>query len=202
MEIKTIIFDLGNVLIGFDHSQAAEKFSLYSPYKKEEIYQLIFDSDVVSRYEKGEIETKEFFRKLKELLKLKISYAQLQKFWNEIFFPHPQMEKLVRRLKGKYRLILLSNINSAHYNYVKRRFPILKEFDKIILSYRLGLRKPHPLLYQKAVEASHCLPEEILYIDDREDLILAARSLGINSVCFKNIKALKKTLKKFGVNSF
>ncbi|MFN7170747.1 MAG: hypothetical protein ACK4NT_05900, partial [Candidatus Omnitrophota bacterium] len=66
MAIKSIIFDLGNVLIGFDHSLAAKRLSMRSPYHPEEIRQLIFDSHLVSGYEKGELKTRDFFKRLKE----------------------------------------------------------------------------------------------------------------------------------------
>ncbi|MGE4357128.1 MAG: HAD family hydrolase [Candidatus Omnitrophota bacterium] len=201
MKIKTIVFDLGNVLVKFDHSVSAKKLSQRSTYSWEEIRSFIFDSSLVSRYETGRIKTREFFSLLKKLLKLKFDYAELRKIWNEIFFSNPPIERLVRKLKGKYRLVLLSNINYSHFAYIKKRFPILKEFDRIILSYRVGFRKPHPLIYKKAIEASACLPEEILYIDDREDLVSAARAMGINAICFKEVEDLKKTMGKFGINS-
>jgi len=200
-KIKTIIFDLGNVLIKFDHTIAARRLSKKSPYNTEEIRDFIFDSNIVARYETGRIKTRDFFLKLKSLLKLDISYPELRKIWNEIFYANPPVEKLIKKLKGKYRLILLSNINYSHFIYLKKRFPILKEFDHIILSYRVGFRKPHPLIYRKAIELSGCLPQEILYIDDREDLVKSAQELGINAFSFKGISDLKKNLEKFGIDS-
>ncbi|MCM8763672.1 MAG: HAD family phosphatase [Candidatus Omnitrophica bacterium] len=201
MKIKTIIFDLGNVLIRFSHSIAAKKLTQYSPYSHEEIHNLIFDSNIVSRYETGKIKTKDFFFRLKKLLKLNIGYLELRRIWNEIFFANPPVELIVKKLKGRYRLILLSNINYSHFAYIKEKFPVVGEFDRIILSYRVGFRKPHPLIYKKAIEVSNCLPGEILYIDDRVDLVSAALVLGINALCFRTVGELKKAMGRLGVNS-
>ncbi len=201
MKIKTIIFDLGNVLVNFDHSIAARKLSRKSPYSIKEIYNLIFDSDIVSKYETGRIKTDAFYRGMKTLLGFDLNICEFRKIWDEIFFPNPETEKIVRKLKKKFRLILLSNINHSHYEHIRQRFPILGEFDRIILSYRVGARKPDLKIYDKAIKEAKCLPREIVYIDDRADLIEAAKRLGINSLRFRNCTHLKKDLLKFGINS-
>jgi putative hydrolase of the HAD superfamily len=201
MQIKTIIFDLGRVLVGFDHSLAAQKFSEYSHYNVSEIYQKIFDSEVVSQYERGKIKTKVFYRKMKRMFKFELGLGKFLRIWNEIFFPHPEVEKMVAKLKKRFRLLLLSNINSAHYNYIKKNFKIIRKFDRIILSYRIGARKPETIVYERAISASLCRPEEILYIDDRRDLVEAARKLGIHSICFRGIRQLKNELLRFNINN-
>jgi epoxide hydrolase-like predicted phosphatase len=202
MKIKTIIFDLGNVLVNFDHSIAAKKLSRKSPYSIKEIYNLIFDSDIVSKYETGHIKTDAFYKRMKALLGFDLKIREFRKIWDEIFFPNPETEKIVRKLKKRFRLLLLSNINHSHYEHIRIRFPILGEFDRIILSYRVGARKPDLKIYEKAIREARCLPREIVYIDDRADLIEAAKKIGINSIRFKNCAQLKKELLKFGINSF
>lgn len=200
-KIKAIIFDLGNVLIKFDHTIAARKLSKKSPYSEKKIHDLIFDSEIVAHYEIGKIKTRDFFRQLRKILKLKISDYELRRVWNEIFSPNSSVERLVKKLKKRFCIILLSNINFSHYAYLKKRFSILKEFNKIILSFREKVRKPHPEIYKKAIKVSGCLPQEIIYIDDREDLVSSAEKLGINSLCFKGVNDLKKNLGKYGINS-
>ncbi len=200
MKIKTIIFDLGNVLVNFDHSIAAKKLSRKSPYSIKEIHSLIFDSDIVSKYETGKIRTDTFYRRMKGLLEFNLDIRQFRRIWDEIFFPNPETEKIVKKLKRRFRLLLLSNINHSHYNHIRKKFPILGEFDRIILSYRVGARKPDYRIYRQAIKSARCLPQEIVYIDDRKDLVEAARKLEINSLHFKNPSQLKRDLSKLGVN--
>jgi len=201
MEIKTIIFDLGNVLIGFDHSIAAKKLAKNSPYNEKDVYRLIFDSDLVSKYEKGKIKTVDFYKGMKRLLEFDLGLIQFLKVWNEIFFPKPDVERIVKKLKDRYRLILLSNINAAHYSYIEKNFPIVRIFDRIVLSYRAGVRKPETKIYRLAIRQSRCQPSEIVYIDDRLDLVEAARRLNINSIHFQTLGRFKKELLSYGINS-
>ena len=70
-KIKAIIFDLGNVLLDFDHRLAAERVSKFTDKSAEEILNLFFDSELTGLFEEGKIAPAEFFLKIKEALNLK-----------------------------------------------------------------------------------------------------------------------------------
>ena len=91
----------------------------------------------------------------------------------------------------------MSNTNRLHFKFIKERFPIINKFDKLILSYNMKIRKPHPRIYKHALKLANTTPKRTIYIDDRPELIEGARKLGINGIIFKNLKQLKKDLKKF-----
>ena len=201
-EIKAVIFDLGNVLIGFDHTIAVKKILKHTPKKSRDIYDLFFDSDLTQEFEKGKTGTLEFFQQVKTALELKISYGEFLPIWNEIFFSKPESEDFVGSLNSGIKLALLSNINQLHYEYIREEFSStigLFEPDKIIPSFRTGFIKPDKEIYDLALKALGVPRESVVYVDDRLDLIEAALSYGIKSIQFKSAKELKQKFQDLGI---
>ncbi len=198
---EAIICDLGNVLINFDHNIAVKKLLKHTPKNKEDIYNLFFDSPFTKLYEEGKISLDEFFKRIKDALNLDIDCAHFLPIWNDIFFEIPLNIKLhdfLKSVKSKYKLVLLSNINKTHFEFVRRKMSILKEFDKLILSYEVGFRKPTPEIYKAALESVNVFVSKVLYIDDRKDLIEKAGKLGLKGVIFRNEESLEEIKKELG----
>ncbi len=199
---KLIILDLGNVLINFNHWIAANKFAKFSPKKLDYIYNLLFDSKLTHKFEEGKLEPQDFFLAIKEDLDLKLDYQQFLPIWNEIFFltsDNVEVYQLVRVLKERFKVVLLSNINRLHFEYLKDNFKIFDPFDKIVTSYEVGLRKPDPKIYLNTLNLFSSAPSQAFYIDDRLDLIEEARRLSIAAVQFKSFLALKSALENAGI---
>jgi putative hydrolase of the HAD superfamily len=200
--IKAIIFDLGNVLVGFDHHIAVKRIQSHTLMPADKIYDLFFDSELTREFEKGKINPVEFFEKVKRALDLKISYEQFLPTWNGIFFRKPETEEFIRSLSHGLTLVLLSNINKLHYDYCIDAFSSsisLFDFDKVIPSCATGFVKPQKEIYDLAIEASGTDVRNIVYVDDREDLIDAAKSYGLLSIHFKGIEQLKKEFQELGI---
>lgn len=194
-----IICDLGNVLVNFDHRIAVRKILENTPKKEEDIYNLFFDSGLTELYEEGKITPEDFFSRVKETLELKIDYNTFMPIWNEIFFEAPlnkKMQAFLRKIKPRYKLIMLSNLNKTHFEFLNKKMDIFKEFDSLILSYEVGFRKPAPQIYNAALESVKTVPEKVFYIDDRKDLVKAASMLGIKGIVFNGESAFKEVEKE------
>jgi len=200
--IKAIIFDLGNVLIDFDHAIAAKRIAPFTDKTISGIFDLFFNSEITGLFEAGKIAPPEFFSRVKEMLNLRIGYGEFLPIWNEIFFLSPKnhlVYNLARKLKESYRLAVLSNINILHFEYLKKNFPVFDAFHNIITSFELGLIKPDPRVYIKTLEVLQAQPINVFYTDDRPELVESAKSLGIRSFVFKNTGQLKQDLIDSGV---
>lgn len=200
--IEAVIFDLGNVLIDFDHRQAARKIANLSDKREDEIFQLFFDSELTEQFEEGKITPVEFFEAIKKTLNLKINYEKFEPIWNDIFFlsqKNNEVYNLALCLRQNYKIALVSNINVLHFEYIKSNFPILGAFSQIVTSYEVGVRKPHPLIYYEALELLDSPPERVFYTDDRPELIAGACSLGINGFIFQGADQLKKDFLSAGL---
>jgi len=201
--LEAIIFDLGNVLIDFDHRIAARRLSKFADHTPEEIFDLFFDSKLTGLFEQGKIQPEKFFLEVKKMLHANIAYRDFLPIWNEIFFlseKNRQVYSLVESLRPKYRLVLLTNINILHFEYLKGKFSVFDVFDNILASCELGMTKPNPLIYRKTLDILGSKPGQVAYVDDRPELVEIASNLGINSFLFRSVRQLKQDLISCGIH--
>ena len=181
---------------------AANRLSGLTDKSGQEIYELFFDSQLTGLFEEGKITPAQFFSGVKEALNLRISYEEFLPIWNEIFFfseKNLAVYNLARSLKDRYRMVLLSNINVLHFEYVKKTFPVLDAFHNILTSFEAGFIKPRPEIYRKALAMLDSPPQEVFYTDDRQELIDGARKLGIQGFVFKGVEQLKRDLENLKI---
>ncbi|MFA6357488.1 MAG: HAD family phosphatase [Candidatus Omnitrophota bacterium] len=201
-KIKAVLFDLGKVLIDFDHRRSAERISGFCSKTPAEIYNLFFESEATIAFEAGKISPEDFYLRVKEMLDLKLSFESFGPIWNDIFYLNSNnrsVYRLVNTLRINYKTVLLSNINVLHYEYLKEHFPVFGVFDEIFLSFRLGLIKPDKEIYKKVIAELKVAPQEIFYTDDRKELVEAANSLGIRGHLFVNFDQLMNDIQKAGI---
>jgi HAD superfamily hydrolase (TIGR01509 family) len=172
-----IIFDLGKVILDFDHRTITKRLSVRSGIPEERIYEVIFGGSRESLYDRGEVTSRDFYVDVVGSLGMVISFQEFRDIWTRIFTANGGVCALIRRLKKRHKLILLSNTNEMHFDYVLNRFEILKAFDHYVVSHQVGERKPHSKIYMVALEMAGCPAEACLYIDDVEPFVIAARRL-------------------------
>lgn len=185
-KIKAVLFDLGKVILHFDFAPAFKKLSAACPKTPNEIDDYFRRSGLEVLYDGGKISSREFYREVKKGLGHRLNFAEFKEAWNEIFKPNDRVISLISKLKNRARLVILSNTNAMHFEYIAKRYPVLNHFDKHILSYKEKVRKPDERIYRAAIRACRAKPHEILYIDDRLDLTEAAREIGLHTFTFKN----------------
>lgn len=198
---RVILFDLGKVLIDFDHRVAVKKIKPYCHLDEKNIYDLFFDSGITDKYERGLISSLEFYQEAKKILGAEISYEEFTPIWNEIFTPNPGMLEFLESLKDNYRLYMVSNINELHFKYLHKEFnQYFKYFTYIFLSYEMRLRKPDPRIYEAIIEYIKLPAQNIIYTDDRPELIEAAKKLGVDAFVFTSINSFQKELSKRNIS--
>ncbi len=194
--IKAVLFDLGKVIVNFNFSPAFERLSKSCKLKPDEIRTFFYGCEHEVLYDGGKISSTQFFSRIKRQLNHCMDYDAFKSTWNEVFTPNEEIIRLIRALKKKHRLVLISNTNPMHYAYIRKKYPVLSLFDHMILSYKLKIRKPDWKIYEAAKKACRAEAHEILYIDDRIDFTDAAAGLGFNTFTFKqNPKDLVKKMK-------
>ena len=190
-----IFCDLGNVLVNFDHRIAVKKILSRTKKNEEDIYQLFFDSGLTKLYEEGKISSQDFFYRVKYSLGLDIDGDKFFSIWDDIFFETPlnlKIQDFLIGIKGRYKLAMISNINENHFEFLRKKMPVFAEFDKLVLSYEVGFRKPAVEIYNAALRAVDARPEKAFYIDDRADLIKAAAGYGIKGITFSGEEAFRE----------
>ena len=200
--INTIILDLGKVLIDFDHLRSAQRISHFCNKAPKEIFDLFFASEATVLFEEGKLSPQDFFKRVKEMLDLRLEYESFVPIWNDIFFltaKNRAVYSLANSLRTHYQVALLSNINVLHHEYLKKYFPVFDVFHRVFASYELGVVKPDHAIYKKALEELKVSAEDVFYTDDRAELVESARAIGINSFQFISVVQLKKDLISLGV---
>ena len=198
--IEVILYDLGKVILPFSHYQIAEKLSRFSQKRQfqdpQRIFSCLFDlqNGVINSYEVGEVSSVRFFESLKESFDLSISFEKFIPIWNEIFTENQEVSKMILSQKGKWKLGLISNTNPLHFDYCLKKFPILRIFDKWILSYEVGFKKPAVEIFQRAIEWALVEPQKILFIDDMKKHIEVAIALGMQGIHFVSAEQLREEL--------
>ena len=194
--IKCVIFDLGNVTIKFDETRTFKKWSSCGKYSYDEVKNYYKNSSARKAFEMGKITSKHFYETYVEDLGLKITVKEFEKCYCDIFTRNLEVEKIIKSLKGKIKLVLLSNTNEWQYEYARKKYKIISLFDDYVLSYKLGMRKPNPLIFIEVIKKSGTYPWNCAYFDDIPEFIVMARLIGIKAFQYKHNKKIKNDLKK------
>jgi len=184
--IKAIIFDIGGVLhpIHKLSTEADVKKALAgSQASKEEIDSTYLDC--IRKLGRGEITEEGFWNDLCSTLGVEAPKDHgeiLRKRLREDIIPFTKTFDLINRLKGKgYKVYALSNTILPHSEVIEKR-GWYGLFEKAFLSHETGLRKPDLAVYKHVLSELGIKPEESIFIDDLEENLVPARSLGMRAV--------------------
>ena len=181
--IKTIIFDFGDVFINLDIDGAIQRaLTLFKVNS--------FSDETIATnnlYEQGLITTTDFIKFYKKTFPT-ITESEIIETWNSILkdFPVYRIEFLkTLSEEKKYILILLSNTNELHINWVKEHIPFYNQFkncfDAFYLSHEIQLKKPNTKIFQFVLDQNNLIAKECLFIDDTKEHIETASKLGFNT---------------------
>jgi len=185
MAIKNIIFDLGGVVLNLDQDKTLRAFKRLGA----DLDELNHESSLFLDYEVGKIDSDFFLHTLYTHLKGEATNEQITQAWNALLLDLPAFRiELLRQLKKKYRLFLLSNTNTIHIDaiydvYGKEIFEEL--FEKIYLSHEIGMRKPSIACYQFVLNDANIKGVETVFVDDSKINIKGAQEAGINTIWAK-----------------
>jgi glucose-1-phosphatase len=198
--IKALIFDLGNTIVPFDFKLGYANLQRYGPYPVEEMAARLRHTDLFTRYESGQIESRPFFEEIRRILSLDMPYEEFPALWFSVFLPHTLItDEWLAALGARYPLVLLSNTNELHFEWLIERYPILHQFKRRVLSNLVGAMKPSPIIYEKAIELAGCKPGECFFTDDIPAYIEGAIASGIDAVRFESQAQIERELKARGV---
>lgn len=189
--IKAIVFDIGGVLIGLDLDRCIRTFKevlgfdriteLLDPYHQKGIY---------GEMEAGTLSADEFRA---EVLKDSRPGCQPEDvdrcMYSLLTGMDPDTVQTVKRLAGRYPLYLLSNNNPIAMSRILEMFrenglaPETTFRDQFISS-EMKLLKPFREIYEESVRRTGLPAGEVLFIDDNETNVLAAREAGMQARLF------------------
>lgn len=190
-KIKNIVFDLGDVIINIDIPRTAQAFASLSGLELPDVVRIFREGELFSQFETGRLDATGFRNYLRVLLNdTSWDDQTLDTAWNSLLLDiPPERIELLRELSKNYRLFLLSNTSSIHVEEVNKILHKVSGierlddlFEKLFLSYEMGVMKPHADIYNKVLESAGIEAHETLFLDDNTDNIQAAVNLGIQTI--------------------
>lgn len=192
--VKSIIFDLGGVIITIDQRQAVSRFKEIGVANADELLDPYVQAGIFGDLEIGRITVEDFRRKLSGIAGREVTLEECNYAWQgyAVDVPQRNFDALQQLRREGYRVVLLSNTNPFMMEWVTSdRFDghgngIGHYFDALYLSYQCRKMKPDAAFYRKVLMDEHALPEETLFVDDSPRNVAAASQLGIKTFCPEN----------------
>lgn len=197
--IKTIIFDIGGVLLYIEDSSNAIFRQLAKEFGIPEDKSMAFHAKYLDRMLVGKISTNAFFLLFKKEFHVKGNVkAAYEAAALKHSKPNGQLLKLIDKLSEHYPIVALSN-GTAMRAIMDQHFDIYSHFNNVFLSYKLKMVKPSKRIYQEVLKKMKLKPEEVLFIDDKESNLKVARELGIKCIQFNNNAQLITEFSRIGL---
>ncbi len=189
-KIQNIIFDLGGVIVNIDPTFSFRAFSAMSNKPVEEIMEIYHHTAFFRHYEAGKISDADFRHGIRKALDINSPDEEIDAAWNATLLEIPAAKiEMLLNAREKYRTFLLSNTNNIHRIRFEEVFGgfstnenIHSLFEKVYYSFQMDMRKPEPGIFLAVLNENHLKPAETLLIDDNEENIESARSLGLKTM--------------------
>ncbi len=198
--ITHIFFDLGNVLVGLRSGEKLKALARRKGESVEAFCEKIWSHERAHDYERGSHTCDEYFALLAEDLDLAYAQQELQDAFCDIFYPLPERVAVARQLAEHYPLVLISNTCASHIRHLESTFDFLPLFNHRIYSHEVGCRKPHPDIYEKALQATGAKAESSLFIDDLAENLETPRKSGWRTLHLPPGTDLAKELLTFQIS--
>jgi glucose-1-phosphatase len=195
MQIKNIVFDFGGVLLDLAPEKsftALAKLMGGDEGVAQEMY--VKHAALFDNYESGKLIMENFLWNLQNMCKEVPDITDVINAWNAMLLGW-NLDKLalLKDLKSKYNVYLLSNTNEIHLNWVRRdlrRNHHVVDFEKVFFhkayySHELGMRKPNKDIFEFVISDAGIVPSETVFIDDNAANIETAKTLGFNAFLFE-----------------
>ncbi len=199
--IDFIYFDLGKVILDFDHQVGCQQVAKLANLSAEQVQLALFESGLEVRYETGLVNDEQFHAKFREITGSSISKSDLLVSMSDIFSPNLAIFPLIAQLRAaNFPLGILSNTCRAHWDLVFQRYTILRDFfTPYILSYEVNSMKPDATIYQRAIEMAGCNVQQCFFVDDKQENVEAANAAGMDAVLYHSVPRLIQELVERGV---
>ena len=190
--IKTIIFDMGGVLLDLNTDKCLAAFAKIGFPQFSKYLDPYVQHGFFLDFERGKITSEEFCEEIrrlsgKEISNIDIIHA-LEQFADGI--PAYKLSTLLA-LRRQYQVFMLSNCNDITISHLMKNdfrqqgLSIDDYFDRLFLSYKMGCTKPGKMIFEKLIEESNINPQETLFLDDGEQNILTGNELGFQTYLVK-----------------
>jgi len=194
----TVIFDLGGVLVSVDFMRACARLAATGGTPVTAIRDAILGGADKLGFDTGRLSPQEFAERFCAAVGLRLPYSEFAEIWCDIFAEKLEVTGLLDEIGRHADLVLLSNTDPLHLDYVRNHCGFLAKFGRLVLSYEVGHAKPARQIFERAIGL--CPPgTRMIYFDDVPEFVSAARACGLPAEQFVDAATLRRDLERFGV---
>ena len=198
MQRPTVVFDLGNVLVSVDFTRACRRFEAAGSAPAAVILDAIARGEDKAAFDTGRLNPQQFAARFSAAIGVRIPYAEFADIWCDIFAEQREVTQLLDRIAARADLVLLSNTDPLHLDYVNSHYDFLPKFGRMLLSYEVGHAKPAAQIFERALALAPP-GTRMIYFDDVPEFVAAARACGLPAEQFTGAPKLRSDLERFGV---
>lgn len=193
--IEAVVFDLGKVLVDFDHSRALRTLHERLGAEAAAALTVAVMQGHIDRFESGRCDSHGFYRNVCGAGTERLPFEAFCGIYCDIFAPlEPMIEAHAQLRRRGMPVFLFSNTSPLHYDYCRARFPFLADFDAHVLSFRIGCAKPEPESYAAVEAATGRSGGALLFIDDRPENVEGAAMRGWRVIHHRNVETTLASL--------
>ena len=192
--IKTVMFDLGGVIITLNQPGAVERFKELGLENASEMLDPYRQQGIFGDVEEGLISAESFRQELSKLIGRELTFDECRYGWLGYVkeLPKRNLEVLRELRRQGYRLLLLSNTNPFMMSWVMspdfdgEGHSLNDYMDACYLSYELKCMKPDDQMFRSVLMKEKTFPFEILFVDDGPRNVAVASQMGFRTFCPEN----------------
>ena len=197
MTDRTILLDLGNVVIGVDFRRVFAAWAEAAQVDQRVFYERWQLDAAYKAHEVGTLDFEGYCAHLSRLFGVDMPLTEWQRGWNDLWTePFHDVIDLLPELAARYDLYAFTNTNDTHAECWRELFGHkLTPFQDIFVSSEIGKRKPDIEAYDHVCEVMNTNPGEVLFLDDTRENIDGARATGIDARWVQNQGEVVRELK-------
>ena len=185
--IKAVIWDMGGVILRTEDFAPRDRLAIKLGTTRPRLEWEVFACPAADKATRGEIPSKVHFDEIAK--KYHLDDKGMDEFV-DLFWGGDRVDQdllaAIRKLRGKYKTAMLSNAWDTTREFLTNVFPCLDPFDEVMFSAEVKLAKPQPEIYELMLSRLGVKADESIFIDDFEENVSAANSLGIHGIQFNN----------------
>lgn len=203
--IRAILSDWGKVVVDFDNRRVGHELARISRFDPTDIYEIMFKEqrELFDAYMRGQLSTDGFRRAMLRIFDLTHAGAgtAFDRAFTDVFTPNKPIIALWKRFRAMgVKMVAASNVEQLRHGQLVA-MGIHDLFDAHCLSYQVGVGKPDPRFFRKAMEMVYLDPSETLFVDDHEEFVQVARSQLITGFTYdlKDHAAFERFLEDYEI---
>ncbi|MDP2860618.1 MAG: HAD-IA family hydrolase [bacterium] len=198
--IKAVCFDLDGVYFTKGGMVKFKDAIVGFGASREKVDYVLHDSPEMAAFKRGETTENKFWSFACRFWGIKKTKKEIEEVLVRGYEIDKKVDALIKKVrKSGYKTCVVSNNYSTRIGALEKKFHFLKNFDIVVLSFKVGVTKPDKKIFKILLGKAKIKPGELAYSDDNEEKLGGARELGIQTFIYNDFNSFTKRLKALGV---